>query len=67
MPNSEDLDLSGLAIDAADLDELLQVDVAGWLAEVPMIREYYEQFGAKLPRGLVAELDELEERLRSAS
>jgi GTP-dependent phosphoenolpyruvate carboxykinase len=32
-----------------------------------MIREYYAKFGAKLPKGLATELDELEKRLRAAS
>ena len=31
-----------------------------------MIREYFAQFGAKMPRELLAELDGLEQRLRAA-
>jgi GTP-dependent phosphoenolpyruvate carboxykinase len=30
-----------------------------------MIREYYAQFGAKMPKELVGELDGLERRLRA--
>ena len=66
VPAAADLDLSGLALDDEDVDELLAVDVKGWLAEIPLIREYYATFGAKLPAALAAELDALEERLESA-
>jgi phosphoenolpyruvate carboxykinase (GTP) len=40
--------------------------VDGWLAEIPLIREYYEQFGSHMPKVLIAELDQLEARLRAA-
>ena len=66
VPAPGEVDLSGLSIDEADVAELLDVDVEGWLAEIPLIREYYERFGEKLPAVLTAQLDALEERLRSA-
>jgi phosphoenolpyruvate carboxykinase (GTP) len=66
VPRAADLDLSGLALDNEDVDELLQVDIAGWLAEIPLIREYYAGFGEKMPAALSAELDALEARLKSA-
>ena len=50
----------------ADLEELTAVDVEGWLAEIPMIREYYQQFGSRMPAALLEELDALEARLRAA-
>jgi len=65
IPAPGDLDLEGLALDADDLEELLAVDVEGWLAEIPLIREYYEQFGLRLPDELQTELDELEARLQA--
>ena len=64
LPAAGEIDLEGLALDAQDLEELLAVDVEGWLAEIPLIREYYAQFGAKLPSALRAELDQLEARLQ---
>jgi phosphoenolpyruvate carboxykinase (GTP) len=67
VPSGKDIALSGLSLDAANVDALLHVDIESWLAEVPMIREYYAKFGAKLPKGLATELDELEKRLRAAS
>jgi phosphoenolpyruvate carboxykinase (GTP) len=46
--------------------ELLKVDAAEWLPEVDPIREFYAQFGDKLPGELRAQLDALQERLDSA-
>jgi len=65
VPDPKDLDLSGLALDHDDVAELTAVDREGWLHEVPLIREFYATFGAKMPPALVAELDGLERRLRS--
>ena len=45
------------------MEELLRVDVEGWRAEVPLIREYYAQFGDRLPEALADQADTLEERL----
>ena len=66
VPSAADLDLSGLALTEADVDELLDVDVEGWLHEIPLIREYYQQFGVKMPSALLEQLDALEERLKAA-
>jgi phosphoenolpyruvate carboxykinase (GTP) len=66
MPRPHDLELWGLSLPAGDLETLLEVDAEGWLHEVPLIREYYAQFGMKVPAALVEELDQLEERLRGA-
>jgi phosphoenolpyruvate carboxykinase (GTP) len=64
VPAAVDLDLSGLAISDEDVDELLAVDPESWLAEIPLIREYYAGFGDRLPAALGEELDRLEARLR---
>jgi phosphoenolpyruvate carboxykinase (GTP) len=66
LPAADELELGGLDIDPADLKVLLSVDHDGWLAEVPLIREYYARFGEKLPKELLAEVDGLEKRLRAA-
>jgi phosphoenolpyruvate carboxykinase (GTP) len=63
VPRPSDLDLTGLALDDDDVNELLAVDREGWINEVPLIREYYASFGARMPRELNAELDALEKRL----
>ena len=66
IPAPGELDLQGLAIDEEDIRELLEVNVDGWLAEIPLIREYYHQFGTRMPAELERELDQLEARLRAA-
>jgi phosphoenolpyruvate carboxykinase (GTP) len=66
LPAPGSLDLTGLRIAPGAVEELLKVDVKGWLAEVPLIRKHYEQFGQRLPHGLRDELDNLEERLLKA-
>jgi phosphoenolpyruvate carboxykinase (GTP) len=65
LPTPDALDISGLKISDADLAELLSVDKAKWLAEIPAIREHFAKFGARLPQGLTDELDALERRLRA--
>ena len=66
VPPPEALDLSGVNVSEAAMKELLSVNIADWLEEVPRIREHYAQFGDHLPPGLAQELDALEQRLRSA-
>jgi len=66
LPAPGDLDTKGLDLPGANLAKLLSVDVEGWLAEVPLIREHFAKFGNHLPEGLNREVDELEGRLRKA-
>jgi phosphoenolpyruvate carboxykinase (GTP) len=63
VPTPGGLDTEGLSLDDADLAELLKVDAAEWLPEIDPIREFYAQFGEKLPDELKAQLDALQERL----
>jgi len=66
LPAQRSLDLNGLDLSPEDVAELLSVDLDGWLAEIPRIREYYAKFGERMPRELLEELDALEERLKAA-
>ena len=66
LPEVADLDTKGLDLPPADIARLLSVDVDGWLAEVPLIREYFARFGRHLPEALNQEVGELEDRLRKA-
>ncbi len=66
LPTKGALDMAGLNIPAADLDELLAVDVDGWLSEMDSIREHFAKFGNKLPARLNDELAALEKRLKAA-
>ena len=66
LPTPADLDTHGLNILAADIAKLLSVDIEGWLAEAPLIREHFAQFGSHLPEGLNREVAGLVQRLESA-
>jgi phosphoenolpyruvate carboxykinase (GTP) len=66
IPEVTDLDTKGLAITAAEVEQLLSVDVEGWLAEVPRIKQHFDQFGEHLPDGLNQEVKALEDRLLAA-
>jgi len=66
VPAPADLDTDGLDLPASNLAKLLSVDIEGWLAEVPLIREHFAKFGDRLPQGLQDEVTELEQRLTQA-
>jgi phosphoenolpyruvate carboxykinase (GTP) len=64
LPAPGSLDLSGLDVAPEVIDELLHVDVDGWLKEVPLIAQHFDKFGDRLPEELRHELTEMELRLR---
>ena len=66
LPTQGGLDVRGLDIGVEDLEQLLRVDLDGWLAELPLIQEYYDTFGDRMPQQLVNELEAMRERLESA-
>ena len=65
LPTADSINITGLEgeVSAADLDELLKVDVEGWKKELAMIKEHYAKFGDRLPAELVKQLEALEARL----
>jgi phosphoenolpyruvate carboxykinase (GTP) len=66
LPADGALDLDGLDVSREDLAQLLRVDVDGWLSELPLVREYYAQFGDRMPGQLETELDAMRDRLEAA-
>ncbi len=66
VPTPAALTGDGPGLGANKLAELLRVDPGEWLPELDSVREFYAQFGERLPRELAAELDALERRLREA-
>jgi phosphoenolpyruvate carboxykinase (GTP) len=66
VPTPGGLNTGGLSIGEYDVAELLSVDAAEWLPEVDPIREFYAQFGERLPAELRAQLDALQRRLEQA-
>ena len=63
VPTAADLDLEGLDVSAADVDEALAVRVDEWQNELPLIEEWFEFVGEKLPTGIKDEFDALKHRL----
>ena len=66
LPGPRDLDMKGIDVPAANIEKLLSVDIAGWRAETPLIRQHFEKFGSRLPQGLRDEVAALEKRLQEA-
>ncbi|MEZ0382827.1 phosphoenolpyruvate carboxykinase (GTP) [Mycobacterium sp. pW045] len=63
VPHASDLELTGLDVDPADVEQALVVDAAEWRAELPLIEEWFEFIGDDLPSGLRDEFDALKQRL----
>ncbi|CKT47179.1 phosphoenolpyruvate carboxykinase (GTP) [Mycobacterium tuberculosis] len=63
VPAVEDLDLDGLDVAAADVAAALAVDADEWRQELPLIEEWLQFVGEKLPTGVKDEFDALKERL----
>ncbi len=53
----------GLSMPEGAMAELLAVDADEWAREVPLIAEYFEQFGSHLPKELDHQLEALAKRL----
>jgi phosphoenolpyruvate carboxykinase (GTP) len=66
LPNSADLDVQGLDITPAALDELLAVNPKLWQEEFEGIDKYLSEFGERVPRSLRAELKSALERVHSS-
>ncbi|MGK2882625.1 MAG: phosphoenolpyruvate carboxykinase (GTP) [Mycobacterium sp.] len=66
VPTAADMDLDGLDVDAADVDEALAVNAEEWRKELPLIEEWFEFVGEKLPTGIKDEFDALKTRLAEA-
>jgi phosphoenolpyruvate carboxykinase (GTP) len=65
MPPADAIDRPA-GVSENDMAQMLAVDKEGWLKELVSIKEYYAQFGDRLPRELLDELAVLESRLNKA-
>ncbi len=63
VPTTAALDLTGLDTPIEDVRATLKVDEAQWRAELPLIEEWFDTIGDKLPATLREELYALTERL----
>ncbi len=66
LPSLTAVDTAGLDVDAADMTELLSVDVEGWRSNLGQIEQHYAKFGDRLPAELSGQLQALEKRLAGA-
>jgi phosphoenolpyruvate carboxykinase (GTP) len=66
VPTAEDLDLAGLDVTAEDVAAALAVKPSEWREELPLIEEWFEFVGDKLPTGVKDEFEALKERLAQA-
>jgi phosphoenolpyruvate carboxykinase (GTP) len=66
LPAPGALDVNDLSLAQGQLNRLLEVDVEGWTAEIPLMRQHFATFGDRLPTALNEELKSLEQRLQSA-
>jgi len=64
VPHVADLDLTGIDVSRATLEELLAVDRQGWLEAAAAQGTFLEQFGDRLPREIREEQATLVRRLR---
>jgi phosphoenolpyruvate carboxykinase (GTP) len=63
VPAPDALDLAGLDLPAATVEQLVSVDEQDWRDELPLIEDHYGKFGDRLPQALKDELANLEKRL----
>ncbi len=63
LPKPADLNMQGLDVPSAVMEELLSVKKEAWRKEVSEIRQYLAEYGSRTPGALYTELEEVEERL----
>ena len=63
VPNKEDLQLEGLDLSDEVVTELLSIDKDAWKEDLANQREFFAQFGDRLPKEIKDSMDELEKRL----
>ncbi len=66
LPTLDALNFDGLGLTEEAKAELLRVEVDGWLSEIPLIEEYFAQYGDRMPEALKTEVAELKARLEQA-
>jgi phosphoenolpyruvate carboxykinase (GTP) len=67
LPAEGELKLDGLKLERARLDELLDVDQAGWQTELAAIGDYLQTFAPRLPESLRREQQRVADALDSAA
>jgi len=65
VPTVDSLDLTGLDISAETMQKLTGIDRAAWMEETNRVESFFQQFGARLPDEMTAQLAALRTRLES--
>jgi phosphoenolpyruvate carboxykinase (GTP) len=63
VPTAEEIDLSGIDGSMEDIEASLKVDLDEWREELPLIEEWFDKIGDKVPSLLRDELEALRQRL----
>jgi phosphoenolpyruvate carboxykinase (GTP) len=63
VPAPGELDVTGLDISEADLEQVTTVDPDAFKAQLPQVREFLEKFGDDLPAEIGNQLEAFEQRL----
>ncbi len=63
LPNAADLNIDGLNMDAATLDQLLDVNREAWYEEMEAIGEYLQTYGDRTPKALLTEQEKISKQL----
>jgi phosphoenolpyruvate carboxykinase (GTP) len=63
VPTADQIDTEGLSEPAEDIEASLHVDLEEWKAEIPLIEEWFDTIGDKLPTSMRDELEALKQRL----
>ena len=66
LPTLDGINFDGLNLSETDIATLLKVDIDGWQSELPLIEDYYQTFGDRVPQALYDELAQLKLRLVAA-
>ena len=65
VPAPGELNLDGIEVPEADLQELFRIDADSWLAECDLTEDFFGQFGDRVPAKLTQQLADLRGRLRA--
>jgi phosphoenolpyruvate carboxykinase (GTP) len=63
LPHAADIDVTGLSVTPAAMQELFAVDRDGWIEAVAGQQEFFKQFAARLPSTMWQESEALARRL----
>lgn len=65
IPQAADIDMTGLDLGEAAIEELLSINNKDWLKELKSIKDFFKQYKKALPKELWQEYEALENRLKT--